>query len=311
MSKPIPPKLQAFLDYVNAGKVPYDVPTVRQQAAALSRHFQLSKVALPFVEDRVSHLMGRDIPVRIYHADPQHVLPVLFYFHGGGHMCGSIETHDALCRRIARATQTVLISVGYRLAPEHPYPAGLQDCIEVVKQRKPLLVGVQADTEKMLLAGDSAGGNLAISVCQALKIEGDQSIQGLMLIYPSVDFTMQHDSIRRNGQGFLLSRDKMQWYFDHYFVEGADRRAASPLYFEHLDQLPPTYIAVAEYDPLRDEAVAFAEKLQHLGVMVELEEFAGMIHVFAQLETVVPDQVDRLSQSIGEFVATFLPNRNN
>lgn len=131
------------------------------------------------------------------------------YFHGGGHLSGSIQTHDALCRRIAVASNSVVVSVGYRLAPEYPYPEGLLDCIAVFEQRVLLLKDYQVNTEHVFLVGDSAGGNLAISVGHKLKERGDNVIKGLALIYPSVDFSMSYDSYQRNGTGFLLTREKL------------------------------------------------------------------------------------------------------
>lgn len=195
--------------------------------------------------------------------------------------------------------------MGYRLAPEYPYPAGLLDCIAVVEQRVSLLKNAQVNTERVFLIGDSSGGNLALSVCHKMKERGDSDIKGLALIYPSVDFSMKYDSYNRNGEGFLLTREKIKWYFDKYFRNEWERIEASPMHFKRLELLPPCYIAAAEYDPLFDEAIAFAQKIKTLGVVVQLEEFKGMIHVFAQLELFVPDRVFQLVESIGHFIKSY------
>lgn len=298
----LPLSLQNFLDLMNSQSLSYSHEEVRELAEKTAMAFALPKLFLPLINDRLLQVNDHLISTRIYHPDPQKKLPLIFYFHGGGHVSGSIETHDALCRRIAVASHAVVVSVGYRLAPEFPYPSGLLDCVSVFEQRALLLKEFQVDINHVFLAGDSAGGNLALSVGHQMKEQGDNTIKGLALIYPSVDFSMSYNSYLRNGMGFLLTKEKIKWYFDNYFLNGGDRVQASPIHFKHLELLPPCYIAVAEYDPLYDEAIAFAHKIEKLGVLVTLEEFKGMIHVFAQLEIFVPHQVFRVVESIGQFI---------
>jgi acetyl esterase/lipase len=300
--KNIPLLLKNFLVLANTREPVYVPSAVRELSEKIAEAFVLPKLSVPLISNESLQLDTHEIATRIYHPDPQKKLPLMLYFHGGGHLSGSIQTHDALCRRIAIASQSVVVSVGYRLAPEFPYPAGLLDCIAVFEHRVRLLNGFQVNTDHVFLAGDSAGGNLALSVAHHMKEHNDTTIKALVLIYPSVDFSMNYDSYQRNGEGFLLTRDKVNWYFDNYFAHGEDRIQASPMYFQHLERLPPCYIAAAEYDPLFDEAIAFAEKIQSLGVAVTLEEFKGMIHVFAQLEVFVPDQVFRLVEDVGRFI---------
>lgn len=302
----IPRSLQNFLDLANTRPAVYTPEEVRAFAEKTAEVFVVQpKTFVPLISDQRLRLASHELPIRIYHPAPQKKRPLTIYFHGGGHLSGSIDTHDALCRRIAVASNSVVIAVGYRLAPEDPYPAGLLDCISVFEQRAALLNDFQVHCDQVFLAGDSAGGNLAISVAHAMKERGDHAIKGLALIYPSVDFSMNYDSYQRNGSGFLLTREKIKWYFDHYFRHETNRQQASPIYFQHLELLPPCYIAAAEYDPLFDEAVAFAQKITDLGVTVRLEEFKGMIHVFAQLELFVPDQIVRLVTSIGNFIKKY------
>lgn len=298
----IPQSLQNFLDLTNTRPAVFIPEEVRDLAEKTTEAFALPKLFVPLISDPVLQLADHDIATRIYHPDPQKKLPLIIYFHGGGHLSGSIDTHDALCRRIAVSSNAVVLSVGYRLAPEFPYPAGLLDCMAVFEQKVELLKDFRVNINHVFLAGDSAGGNLALSVCHQMKELGDHTIKGLVLIYPSVDFSMNYESYQRNGEGFLLTREKVKWYFDNYFKNGGDRIQASPMYFKHLELLPPCYIAAAEYDPLFDEAIAFAKKIKTLGVSVKLEEFKGMIHVFAQLEIFVPDQVTRLIGSIEHFI---------
>ncbi|KTD73699.1 alpha/beta hydrolase [Legionella tucsonensis] len=298
----IPQSLQNFLALTNTKPAIFIPEEVRDLAEKTADAFALPKLFVPLISNSMLRLADHEIATRIYHPAPQKKLPLIIYFHGGGHLSGSLETHDALCRRIAVASNSVVLSVGYRLAPEYPYPAGLLDCMAVFEQKVELLKEFQVNMDHVFLAGDSAGGNLALSVCHQMKECGDHTIKGLVLIYPSVDFSMNYESYQRNGDGFLLTREKVKWYFDNYFKNGGDRIQASPMYFKHLELLPPCYIAAAEYDPLFDEAIAFAKKIKTLGVSVELEEFKGMIHVFAQLEIFVPDQVFRLIESIEQFI---------
>lgn len=303
MPNNIPKPLQNFLDEMNAGKPAHTPEDARKQSEKIAETFALPKLELPLMTNRFLRYVDHDVPVRIYHPKPEKALPVVLSFHGGGHVCGSLETHDAICRRIAVSSECIVIAVDYRLAPDFPYPAGLYDCIAVFEQREALLDGMRADVNQVFLVGDSAGGNLALTVCYQAKIKSDKHIKGLALIYPSVDFSMQYDSIRYNGQGYLLTAEKIKWYFEHYFAKGGDRIKASPIHFEHLELLPPVYVAVAEFDPLHDEGVALAKKAKSLGVDVELEEFKGMIHVFAQLEKLVPNQVIRLVNSMSRFIS--------
>lgn len=302
MPSNMPKSLHEFLDYINAGKPAKTVAEVRKALQAMGQKLSLPKQPLPFIEDRECPAGTHTIPVRIYHPAPEQALPLLIYYHGGGHMCGDLESHDASCRRIAKACHCVVMAVDYRLTPDFPYPAGLDDCISAFENRAQVLAGIWVATDKVILAGDSAGGNMAISVCHHAKQQQDKAIKALVLIYPGTDFTLQHESITRYGTGYMITKEKIDWYFDHYLPDPADRRKASPLYFEHLDWLPPTYVAVAEFDPLHDEGVAFAEKLEQLGVPVTLEVFHGMIHSFMLLEKVVPRQVDQLILAIGTFV---------
>lgn len=302
----IPEALKKFLLEVNAHTPVYIAQEIRDIFEETVRTYTLPKLHLPVIENRYFKTENNEIPIRIYHPNPQKKLPVSFYFHGGGHVCGSIETHDSICRRIADASETLIISVGYRLAPEHPYPAGLLDCIAAYEQRNQLLNNLHADTNKVFLIGDSAGGNLALSVCNYMKEHRDTNIKGLALIYPSVDFSMNYDSFERNGEGFLLTREKVKWYFNTYFLNGGDRVKASPINFKQLKSFPPIYIAAAELDPLFDEAIVFAEKIKNLGIPIKLEKFKGMIHAFAQLETLVPGQVSQLVKSISHFIKSVM-----
>ena len=300
----IPYALRTFLESVNHDEeVNYTPSIVRNASATLSHTFGLPKVPVAFVMDYDVRLTTHDIPVRCYHPMPAKKLPVIFYYHGGGHLSCSLETHDRICRRITNATQCVIISLGYRLAPEFPYPCGVDDCIAITAGRKTLFpTTLLANFDHIFLAGDSAGGNLALTVCHQLQQQNDSAIRGVLLFYPSVDFSTHYASYERNGRGFLLTKNKITWYFNHYFAKGGDSEQASPMHFPNLNALPPIYMAIAELDPLYDEDYAFAMKAQALGVTITVEEFKGMIHGFIQFESLVPVQILHLITSIQQFI---------
>ena len=299
----IPKPLQKMLEQAAQQPEVKDIEALRELTEWSVTQFNWPKVALPKVEDRsIQKSDGLNIPVRIYHPAPTLSLPVMFYFHGGVHVVGSIDTHDALCRRIASQSDCIVVSVGYRLAPESPYPNGLNDCAYVFQQRNNLLQDFHCQPDQVFLAGDSAGGALAVTVAHQALASDKQCLAGLILLYPSLDYTLQHDSIERFAEGYLLTKDKIEWYFDQYFANGGDRVEASPLYFDDLSGLVPIYLAVAEYDPLHDEATEFAHKAHGQNVVVELEIFKGMVHIFAQLDELVPRQFQRLLNHIQLFV---------
>lgn len=251
-----------------------------------------------------------DIPVRVYSPAPNECLPVLLYYHGGGHMCGDLGLYEPICRQLALAAHCVVVSVGYRLAPEQRFPAGVVDAYAALLHVESLLNDV-GYLSQFSVAGDSAGGALAATV--ALLAGARVSKQ--LLIYPSLDYSMSQPSISENGQGFLLERSRIAWYFDNYFPAGLDaqlaaqlRQAASPLW--QLRALTPAQSATmaealvisAGCDPLRDEAQAYAELLAQHAVPVQLLSFEGMIHAFINLHDLVPEHCARLYDAAGTFL---------
>lgn len=298
----IPEGLQVFLDAANALPPCFDIDYLRNASLQLIAHYGEAPVPVDRVEDLFFESGGEKIPVRLYHPAPQVQCPLLIYYHGGGHANCDLETHDRICRRLAQASDFAVMAVGYRLAPEHPYPLGLEDAIQAFLQREQILKKDLIDFNSVFLAGDSAGGNLALSVAHQLKQDGDGAIQGLVLIYPSVNFLFDEDAYREYGEGYLLTRDKIKWYFDLYFSKGGDRKAASPMYFNALDRLPKVYLALASHDPLCAEGLDFVSQLKQKQVPVSFEVFEGMIHGFAFFEKIVPGEIKRLYQSIGDFL---------
>lgn len=257
---------------------------------------------ISFTDDRaINYSNNQKISVKIYSPEPERPLPVVVYFHGGGHMCGSLKLYDPMCRKISLYGQCVVVNVNYCLAPEHPYPQGLNEAEYIVKHYREVLDGV-AHTGELIIAGDSAGGAICTSLTMRQVINTELKFSKQILIYPSVDYTMSLDSIEENGKGYFLEKDRIEWYFDQYFLNQEDRKQASPLYGPINSDSPQTLIIIAGCDPLRDECIHYANKLQDMGVYVEKHIFEHMIHAFMNIEDLVPNECRLLYQLIGQFI---------
>ena len=258
---------------------------------------------ISWVQDDLVNAPDYAIPVRIYHPTPDASLPVLIYYHGGGHMAGSVTVYDPICRKIAHATQHIVVSVDYRLAPECPYPSGVNDAYNVVKNIWATLDGRGLKYQRHLsIAGDSAGGALCATVAHLSQHDTEIDIRRQAMIYPSLDYTLTSYSTEENAEGYLLVKEKIKWYFDNYFQKGEDRKNASPLYMEFTNQLPETLVITAEFCPLRDEGIAYVEKVKSTGLYVEHLHFDNMIHAFLNLESLVKDECETVYRKIGEFL---------
>ena len=300
--------LTGFIDGVNQAiaqaKADGVIPSpelAREKLAALPAF--VSKVPeVSYIHDEKLISEDGEIPVRIYSPAPDKPLPVIIFFHGGGHMCGDIELYDPMARKLALASYAVVISVDYRLAPENPYPAGLNDAEFVVKHYQQVLTNVNYDKGCLAIAGDSAGGAICTSLTMRKERDASLHFDKHVLLYPSVDYTMSSASFDENGLGFFLEKPRVQWYFDNYFLNGEDRTACSPLFAPCSPSSPETLIIIAGCDPLRDEGLAYADKLKGQGVRVETKVFANMIHAFMNIEDLVPNECAELFETIGAFV---------
>lgn len=300
--------LTGFIDNVNQAiaqaKADGVIPSpelAREKLASLSA-FVSHTPDIEFAERAELSMGDHRIPVKIYSPAVTECLPVVIFFHGGGHMCGDTELYDPMTRKLAIAAQAVVISVDYRLAPEHPHPEGLDDAECVVKHYRTLLTSVNYDSNKLFIAGDSAGGAICASLTMRKETDPELSFSKQVLIYPSVDYTMSSASFEDNGIGFFLEKPRVQWYFDNYFLNGEDRAKCSPLFASCSATSPETLIIVAGCDPLRDESLAYANKLKEQGVKVEVKMFANMIHAFMNIEDLVPNECAELFKTIGHFV---------
>jgi acetyl esterase len=219
-------------------------------------------------------------PVALRHYRPQGAradaqLPALVYFHGGGWVIGDLDTHDVLCRQFANGARCAVYSVDYRMGPEHPFPAAVEDCVAATQF-------VAARHALIAVGGDSAGGNLAAVVSLHARDHGGPPIAYQLLVYPATDQRLQQPSIRRNGEGYLLTKKGIDYFQAQYLPRKEDLLdwRASPLLAKSLAGLPPAYVITAAYDPLLDEGRAYAERMAREGVAVAYREYADMVHGF-------------------------------
>ncbi len=256
---------------------------------------------IAYTEDRVIEHEGIKVPVRIFSPDPVRELPVVVFYHGGGHMCGSVDMYDPVTRKIALASDVIVVSADYGRSPENPYPEGLNDAYAVAKRVWEVLDNVKYQ-ERLFIGGDSAGGALATSLVMQNQDSKELNIEKQFLIYPSLDYTMSTDSYVRNGTGYLLENERIKFYFDHYFQKGEDRKKASPLFGRFSKNMPKTLVLTAEFDPLRDEGIMYYEKIAGQGIYAEHYDFPGMIHAFMNLEDLVKEEVGELYKRIAAFL---------
>ena len=241
--------------------------------------------------------------LRRYQAKKWHTGGItLLYFHGGGHVVGSIDSHDASCRRLAHALKAQIFSVNYRLAPEHKFPAAVNDATfsyrYLLQQTKKFHINAQ----RFVIAGDSAGGNLAAVCCLYAKENNLPQPACQLLIYPMTDLRMQHRSYQEFGQGYLLTHNMMDWFVNHY-AQAHERTNpyASPLLAESLKGLAPTVITLAGFDPLQDEGAAYAEKLSQNGVPVEIIMHGDLVHGHIAMAGTLPaakNAIDDMAKAV-------------
>ncbi len=235
---------------------------------------------------------GGEMPARLYVAlgAPQPPQPLLVYYHGGGWVVGDLETHDGLCRFLAEHSGCRVLSVDYRLAPEHPFPAPVEDAVAAFAWAHANAAELGADPERIAVGGDSAGGNLSTALCLQQRDSGGPLPAMQMLLYPVTDVVGGQQSRDTFAEGFLLTRDDMEWFENHYIPDGIDddEPRASMMRAPDVSGLPPAYVATAGFDPLRDEGEIYAARMREAGVQVVLQRHPGLIHGFANLTPICP-----------------------
>lgn len=280
---PVDPQAQALLDQLAAANAPpFHALSVEDARKGLLAVYRGEPEDVAAVENWSIPGPAGDIPIRIYTPAGSGPFPVVVFFHGGGWVLGDLESHDVLCRAVANGADSVVVAVDYRLAPEHKFPAAAEDCYAATVWTAANAASLGADPARLAVLGDSAGGNLAAVVCLMARDRGAPQIAFQVLAYPVTDYVFDSPSYQECADGFLLSRDSMIWFWRHYLPDEASGQNpyASPLREKDLSGLPPAFVLTGEYDPLRSEGDAYAERLREAGVKVQHQSYSGLIHGF-------------------------------
>ena len=286
---PVDPQVQVLLDQMAAMEAPgLGQMSVEETRAMMDQFAAMSGTGpeVASVENRTVPGPAGEIPVRVYRPTAgDEALPVLVWIHGGGFVIGTLDGSDATCRELATKASVVVVSVDYRLAPEAPFPAPVDDCVAATSWVVEHAADFGGDPKRVAVGGDSAGGNLSAVVSLIAAQRGSPSIRFQLLVYPAVDLLMSYPSIQENGEGYMLTKEAMEWFMGHYF-SGAEKDPkhlqASPIYADEIDlaKVAPALIITAEFDPLRDEGEAYGKRLEQAGVPVTVTRYEGQIHGF-------------------------------
>lgn len=303
---PLDPNAEAFLQQLQA----QEVLKIHEQTVESARNAMSDRADRLFGEmDEVASIVDESvpsdfgsIPVRIYRGTQASVLPTLIFIHGGGWARGDIESYDGVCRALAKRAECQVISVGYRLAPEFKYPAGLDDCWQATLWARDNAGALGGDPRRLAVAGDGSGGNLAAVVAIRAR-EKRLPIAFQALIYPVTDFSFETPSYSEYADGYNLTREAMRTYWGYYLpneAAGAEPEA-SPLRAPDLSRLAPALVITCEYHPLRDEGEAYAQRLKDAGVPTTLHRYDGMVHGFFRMAAVMPqgeEAIDEVAAAI-------------
>ena len=279
------PDVQAVLDDLVAESVP-PLGTLSVEGARALHEDLFTPPAEPIPVDTVRDLSidgpNGPIPIRVYAPHGDGPFPVLVYYHGGGWVVGDLDSIDPTCRALTNVADAVVVSVDYRLAPEHPFPEPIEDCYAALSWVAANTTAIRGDPERVAVGGDSAGGNLAAAVALLARDRGGPSLVHQALVYPVTEHAFETASYEENAEGYFLTRGDMEWFWNRYLpTDIAGRNPyASPLCAPSLADLPSASVVTAGFDPLRDEGVAYADALDEAGVDVAHHHYPGMIHGF-------------------------------
>lgn len=305
------PQVEALLGFF-AQMPPVDMATITapQLRAINDRPMQMGPPpAVATVRDVAIDLPGRTLPARLYVPEGAgENPPLVVYFHGGGWVIGTLDTHDGTCRALANASGAAVLSVGYRLAPEAPFPAPLDDCHDALVWARDNAAALGIDGTRLAVAGDSAGGNLAAAVAIRARDAGGPVLRHQLLLYPVTDTDFTRPSYVDNGSGaYFLSSAMMEWFWSQYIgdLSQGHVEGATVLHAANLSGLAPATVIMAEYDPLRDEGLAYAKALQAAGNAVHSTVAPGMIHGFFSMFEAVPDALPYIDDAGARLKAAF------
>jgi acetyl esterase len=283
---PLHPQAQAVADfYAAVRKAPFESLGVDEARAAYAASNAVSTEVVHEIRD----VRAGSIPCRLYRPSAKTDLGLLLFFHGGGWTIGDLNSHDGVCRSLANKSGHAVLSVDYRLAPEHKFPAAYDDCVAAVKWAFDNASALGIDNTRLAVGGDSAGGNLAAAVALAEVVP----LRFQMLIYPSVDMSMKSPSIDENAHAPILTKSVMLWFGDNYMGKNGDRAAisASPILAtdDALKRMPPAIVITAQYDPLRDEGEAYGKRLVENGISATITRYNGAFHGFFNMHAILDD----------------------
>ena len=306
-TKPLPQKLQSFLDFLNKYHKGQSRTVENMRKMTESTKLYAGKAYdIASVRDFSIKLSGTEIGVRLYHPNPEEKLPVMVYVHGGGFVTGDLDVFDSPSRGLSHFSDHVVLAVDYRLAPEHPYPNGLNDVYDVCQWAHDHAHDLKVNAnDGITIAGDSAGANLAALAAAKASKTNDFQVAQLVLMYPTTDLTHNVASMQQFAAGYLLEASAVNWYKEQY-LPGKDLDlqdpAISPLYEPDMTCFPRTLVMTAGYDPLRDEGLLFAQKMIDQNRPVHHYHFDDMVHGFLNFGKLVPEAVTQLYKRVGQFV---------
>jgi len=279
---------------------------MREEAISRARMLQSRPVALARVEEMKIPGPAGEIPIRVYWPEENGPFPALVFYHGGGWVIGNLDTSDSLCRMLSKKASVVVVSVDYRLAPEHPFPAAVDDSYAALVWVSRNAESLGVDPSRIAVGGGSAGGNLTAAVALMARDRGGPELVYQVMIYPATNlFDLTTASHRDFAEGYGLTREHVEFFRDSYLPELADRRSpyASPLLAESLEDLPPAIVITAGFDVLRDEGIAYAERLEAAGVPTLRAHFPRMIHGFVTIDRLfgeAEDAIDAAAAALSE-----------
>ena len=283
---PLHPQAQAVADFYAAMRtIPFEELTPTEARAM----YAAGQVPSVEVVHEIRDIQAGSIPCRLYRPSSKTDLGLLVFFHGGGWVIGDLNSHDGVCRSLANKSGHAVLSVDYRLAPEHKFPAAFDDCAAAVKWAYDNAVSLGVDNTRIAVGGDSAGGNLAAAVALSEVVP----LKFQMLIYPAVDMRMESPSINENAHAPILTKSVMAWFVNLYLNSDDDRLNinASPIVAsdELLKRMPPAIVITAQFDPLRDEGEAYGKRLVENGVSATITRYNGAFHGFFNMITILDD----------------------
>lgn len=307
----VKPKIQEFLTNLEKIKAYFasinfkpNQGNAREALANTTRMYMTEIDLSVFAVDDVAMNGHYPVPLRIYHPKPGQALPVAVFIHGGGHMCGSVAVYDGIVRKLSKKIDHIVVSIDYRLAPEFPYPTGIEDCkaairniFKILDERK-----IAYSSKELTIIGDSGGGAFCASIVMDKEFVATEQIKKQVLIYASTDYTLTSPTLDTLGTGYFLEKPKIAWYFDNYFQNNEDRKHASPLYGEFYANMPDTLVIVASHDPLFNDGASYYQNVINVGAKAELVTIDGVVHAYLMLENLCKEECDYTYQEIAHFL---------